>query len=285
MKNLLGRWGHQSVNHEEDIHLMDYWKLLVKRKKLVIGIPLVLIVIAFIVTFFMPRIYLVEAYFGINTPNLLSPKFIPNEKKPSLTRKELIKDLDHPNTEKLVRIFGEYSKEIKSLNFITDYITDAYRFKVKIKLAADHEKIPKVLKALQDYFPSIREYAQFKKETIKFLELELNEVKRLHKTYSEFSQLMEKALAFNQWKILTYFNLIEVIYNKEIEFRFKKQQIEDEIKKLNNLTNPIRLEEVIVSRYPLSPRALVVVAGVIGLFVGIFFAFVAEYRDALKGEQ
>jgi len=55
----------------DEVNLYDYWKVLVKRKKIFLGIFLLPLVIAIIVSLFMPRYYRGES--EITSPVISAP--------------------------------------------------------------------------------------------------------------------------------------------------------------------------------------------------------------------
>jgi len=58
--------------YEDEINLYDYWKVVVKRKKLIIGLFLISVVVAAIISLLMPKIYRGEATFKITAKGMVS---------------------------------------------------------------------------------------------------------------------------------------------------------------------------------------------------------------------
>lgn len=56
------------IIYSDEINLYDYWKILVKRKKIFLGIFLIPLVIAIIISLIMPRYYKGESEISIPAP-------------------------------------------------------------------------------------------------------------------------------------------------------------------------------------------------------------------------
>ena len=75
------------------------------------------------------------------------------------------------------------------------------------------------------------------------------------------------------------------LYQMDSTLRIKRQLLESVIKHLDNLQDTIRLEELTISRYHLSPRAIIVLAGITGFLIGFFLVFLLEYLERLKTQH
>ena len=135
---------------EEEITLYDYWEVLVKRKRIIIGIVLIPLVIVSIISLSVPRYYRGESEIS----NLLLPA-------PNIVK--LIGDVDDS---KKVKIFTKNSDAIRSVSIaLSEKSTD------KVNIIIDAKKadiIPQSLKDIIDYIndlPEIKEkIARIKEE-------------------------------------------------------------------------------------------------------------------------
>ena len=100
------------INSEEEINLYDYWKVLVKRKKILIGIFLVPLVIVTIVSLNLPRYYRGES--DISIPVLLVPNIpsvMPAPNIPSaITVPNIVRLIGNIDDTQKVKIFTNYSR-------------------------------------------------------------------------------------------------------------------------------------------------------------------------------
>jgi hypothetical protein len=102
---------------EDEINLYDYWKVVVKRKKILIGIFLVPLIILTIISFSMPRYYRGEA--EISDPVFPSPPsltiFPVFPASPASPASQIVKLIGTINDTKKFEIFTNNSDAIKSV--------------------------------------------------------------------------------------------------------------------------------------------------------------------------
>ena len=131
---------------EDEINLYDYWKVLVKRKKILIGIFLVPLVIVTIVSLSLPRYYRGES--EISIPALPAPNIPSVITAPNIVR--LIGNIDDSQK---VKIFANNSGAIKSvLISLPKKSTDKVNIIVDAKTA---DIIPQAFKDVFDYISNL----------------------------------------------------------------------------------------------------------------------------------
>ena len=136
---------------EEEINLYDYWKVLVKRKKVFIGIFLVPLVIVTIISLSLPRYYRGES--EISIPALPASNIPSVRTAPNIVR--LIGNIDDSQK---VKIFTNNPDAIESVSISLPKIsTDKVNIIVEAKTA---DVIPQAFNEILDYvnnLPEIKE--------------------------------------------------------------------------------------------------------------------------------
>jgi len=73
--------------YQDEINLYDYWKVVVKRKKLIIGLFLISLLVAAIINLLAPKVYRGEAIFEIAAKEIITGK---EKEKEIITAKEIV---------------------------------------------------------------------------------------------------------------------------------------------------------------------------------------------------
>ena len=270
---------------EEEVDLYDYWKVLVKRKKIFIGIFLVPLVIVIIISLILPRYYRGES--EITNPLISAPNIV-----------KLIGNID--DTQK-VKIFANNSGAIKSVAVsLPKKSTDKVIIIIDAK-AADF--IQQAFKDIFDYLsnlPEIKgEMTRIQAETdlkaqmlIEEADLKiqsLTEVKKANLIFlNQITDLMKK-------KQITLFNIINPadIIKKDadisIEINNLAQAKTDMLKKkeLNIKVTAGILGLPTITKQPSNAQIknIIILTGILSFFVGMFVVFFLDYIDRMKARK
>jgi hypothetical protein len=257
----------QNREYNDEINLYDFWKVIAKRKILIIGLFTVIVASTAIGSFLMPNIYRGEAVFLV----LMNSEVI--------TAKEIIYLIGNVDREKRLSIAPKSYLSIKCIKFKA--IRDS---KNKLVVTIDAKKvddIPRALSEVVDYLNNI----DIIKSTVS------REKAILLKQSAELSDLIKSApdllvtyhKLFRAGKLSTMgFNPIDI--NKKIgEIKVELLAVEQQLLRLNNGGIDI-VAQPYISSNRVSPKILlnVVVAGIISLLLGVLFAFLKESREKIK---
>jgi len=140
--------GNLGARQDDEINLYDYWKVLVKRKKILIGIFLVPLVIVTIVSLSLPRYYRGES--EMTVPALPAPNISSVITAPNIVR--LIGNIDDSQK---VKIFTNNPGAIKSVSVsLPKKSTDKVNITIDAQTA---EIIPLAFKDIYDYISNLPE--------------------------------------------------------------------------------------------------------------------------------
>jgi hypothetical protein len=269
---------------EEEINLYDYWKVLVKRKKVFIGICLVPVAIATIISLSLPRYYRGES--EIINPVIPPPNIV-----------SLIGDIDDA---KKVEIFKNTSDAIESV-LISLPITSTDKINISID-AKTADIIPQAFKDLLDY---IRDLPENKEEVTRIQrETELKTERISEDTDFKIKNLIEARKA----NLIFLNDLSDVIKKRKSPFvninpadlirkdgdlsleiinlqREKRAMMK--AKELNVKINVGRSGQVWITKQPSNKRIkqIIMITGLLSLFTGIFVIVLLEYIDRMKAGE
>jgi len=254
-----------NANTPDEINLMDYFQVLIKRKWLIILGTLMCIIVAAIISLLMPRIYRGEATFKIITKEIT-------------TARELVSVIGNLDGEKLKQVSPKtYNLLINSikLNTLRDSVD---KFQLIIE-AERVDEIPIAISIFVEYIdnnPLIRQSVGQDKERLLKQTEELSEViessKELVKTYDNL---------IKTGRLITIgFNPVDL--NKRIsDMKIEKLQVEQTLKRLKAIE---MIAQPYISSKPIKPkkRQNVMIAGVVGLLASIMLAFFMEFLEKNK---
>ena len=246
------------AKQDDEINLYDYWKVLVKRKKIFIGIFLVPLVIVTIVSLSLPRYYRGES--EISNPVIPAPNIV-----------NLVGDIN--DTQK-VKIFTNNPGAIKSaLISLSKKSTDKVNIVVDAKTA---DIIPQAFQDIYDYINNLPEIkqkiARIKEET---------DLKIEHLIEARDTNL----IFLNQIKFMMKNRQLSFISINPADLIKKDVDISLEIMNLQNVKATARiLRPLSITKQPSNSqiKKWIIIAGLLSLFAGIFVVFFLEYIDRMK---
>lgn len=277
---------NRSEDTEDKICLIDYWKLIVKRKKIIIGAPIVLMICALVAILIMPEIYSGVAYLRITVMEAPVTKVIPNGRKVQLlTAKGVIESVGYVDATKISRIFKLNADSIQSL-YMTDMVQRWDLIKVKIK-SNNANIIPEAIASLAEYIQNLDCIKNLPGQTIASIKFDIKEITLLLKKAEDKTKILKKKMLSMKKETSSTSSIrneINSLYVWQATLRIEQQRLEQEMKKFNQLTELVEVNDLNISRFPLSPRGVIIVAGFIGLLMGIFLLFFFEYIERINLE-
>jgi uncharacterized protein involved in exopolysaccharide biosynthesis len=256
----------QVKESSDEINLYDLWTVIVKRKRLIIGLFLIVVISTAIISFLMPKIYRGEAVLNV----------LPYE---AITPKEIIDTIGNIDKEKKAAMLPKTHSSVKNVKL--KVFKDS---KDKIGVIIDSkniDNIPKTLSELVDYL-----------NNISIVKLNVDEEKeRLEKKSTELSNVISAStgLLDTYHKLLKSEKLFPVGFNpidlnrKVADIKLERLAVEQAVLRLKDGGIGIA-SQLYISNKPVKPKKTVniISAGVASLFMGILLALFLEYVKKIK---
>lgn len=287
-KNMVdSKAGNFETDEYDEINLYDLWKVIVKRKKIIIAIFLISLLSATIYCFTVPKIYRLETYMKLYIPKdiitvkeVTAAKYMPKDiftVKEAMTAKEVVLIIGKIDDEKKVIIFPKTPDEITEAE-IVEMKGAIDKFKITIE-SSNRENLPAALHEMVTYIENIREI----KSTYEKIISEINERMKFVNEADKKSDFYIKAIEkkFNNAKSfpITLDPVTSII--KSIDLKMEKNRLEREHQNYK-LIQP--LGDPFISKEPVWPKKamIITIAGICSLIFGIFIVFIAEYFEGMK---
>ena len=260
---------NREYNDNDEINLYDLWKVIAKRKKLIIGLFIVIVVSTAIGSFLMPDIYRGKAVLFI----------IPSEE---ITAKEITDLIGKVDREKRLSIVPKSYPNVKDLKF--NNIKDSNN---KILVTIDAKKIDDIPRALSEVIDYLNNMDIIKSKISRSKAIALKQIEELSdliKTSPDLLSTSDKL--FKAGKLSTMgFNPID-ISKKIIDAKLELLGIEQQLSRLNKGGIEIAVQ-LYISNKRVSPKILlnVVAAGIFSLLLGVFLAIFIEYIGNIKNKN
>jgi len=268
---------------EDEINLYDYWKVIVKRKSLIIGLFLVAVLASAIISFLTSKIYRGEVILKLPAKELTSKELTSKE----LTSKELTsKEL---TSKELLSIIGKIDAE-KVKNFlpkthrlITSIKLDALKDSTdKLRLVIEAKNTDDISSAMTEFvgylnnFPLINRSVEEERQR---LLIQSEELSKVIKDSEEFAEIRKKLLREGKL-ILLGFNPVE-ISKRMSDLKIEKLGVEQSLQRPKSVEI---IEKPYILKNPVKPsiKKNIALAGTISLFIGIFLAFFMEYIEKMR---
>lgn len=263
--------GNFDTIRDDEINLSDIWKVLAKRKKVIIAIFVISLLSAAIYCFTASPIYRLEASAKLYMPkDIIAIKELP-------TAKDIASMLGKINSEKKAIIFPKTVDEVAEAK-IEDMRGTTDKFKITIE-SYNRENLPSSLKELLEYIENMREIKNDYRKIISEIDEKIKLVNEAVKKNDFQIKEIEKRL--HSSKLLPVgFNPVE-INNKIVDLKMEKHRLEQERQnyKLIQL-----LQDPFVSKDPVKPQKaiIMIIAGILSFMIGIVTVFIAEYLEGVK---
>jgi LPS O-antigen subunit length determinant protein (WzzB/FepE family) len=266
--------GNFGTIQADEINLYNLWKVIAKRKMIIIAIFLLSLLGATIYCFTAPPIYRLETYAKLYMPkDILTVKEFP-------TAKDVASIIGKVDLERKAIIFSNTSNEITDAKI--DEIKGATdKFRITIE-SHNRENLPAALQELIGYVENTREIKNDHEKIISEIDEKIKNVKEAVKKNDYQIKEIEKRL-FSSKLLPVGFNPVE-INNNIVALKMEKYRLEQERQNYK----PIQLlEDPFVSKYPVKPKkALIIIfAAICGLTLGIFIVLISEYYEGMRKKK
>ena len=258
--------------NDDVISLYDLWLVILKRKKLIIGLFLIVVISVTISSFRMPKIYRGDTVLRIPQFEIASSNISSNDLI------DLIGSIDKDRKAKMLPKTSALITDIK-LNASKDS-----RDKIVVVIdSIDKNAIVTATSELIDYINSI----DLVKSTVK------EEQEKLLKRTTELTSVLSasKEIFETYGKLLKAGKLVPIGFNPlELNKRISDISLEKQIteQSLQRLSAGVRTaRQVDIGNDPVKPRKKmnVVLSGAVGLFLGVFLAFFLEIIERIKNKK
>ena len=265
----------QNRGYDDEINLYDFWKVIAKRKILIVGLFIVIVGLTAIVSFRMPDIYRGDAGLLV----VLDPEGIVAKE---ITGKEITDLIGNVDREKRLSIVPKSYPNVNDLKFKS--LKDS---KNKIIVTIDAKKIDDIPKALLETIEYLNNMEIIKSETKREKDILLKKSAELSDIIKSSPDLLSTYHRLFRAGIISTigFNPIEV--NKRIsDIKVELLLIEQQLSRLNKGGVEIAAQPY-VSKHPISPKKLlnIIAAGIFSLVLGVFLAIFIEYVGNIKNKK
>ena len=255
---------------EDEINLYDYWKVIVKRKSLIIGLFLVAVLASAIISFLTSKIYRGEVILKLPAKELTSKELTSKE----LTSKELFSVIGKIDAEKILPTTHHLVSDVK-LNVLKDS-TDKLRLVIEAK---NTDALSQAAAEFVAYLNGIPLIKRFVEEERKRLLMQSEEIDKVIKGSDGLTRTYKKLLESGRL-IPVGFNPIE-LEKRVSDLKIERLVIEQGIKRLKGVE---MISSLNIPKNPVKPRIKknIALASITSLFAGIFLAFFMEYIEKVR---
>lgn len=265
----------QNEEYNDEINLYALWKVIAKRKTLIIGLFIVIVGLTSIGSFMMPNVYRGEAVLTL----LLDSKII----SPS----EITDVIGNIDRSKLSMMVPKSYSNVNSIKFKTiGKSKDISKDKLAVTIDAKKiDVIPGALSEVIGYLNNvdiIKDSVSRQKEILIMQKAELSDlIKNSPDLKATYYKLIEAGKLTT-----TQFDPID-IEKKIIDIKIGLLSIDQLILRLNKNRAFEIASQPHISNKPVGPKRLrnVILAGMISLFIGIFLSLFIEYIGSVKSRN
>ena len=267
----------EEEEEEEEIDLKDYLKIILKRKRLILGIGLTVTIITLLFSFFSPKVY------EISTSIEIGKSF--EELLPKNSIQEESNLLESPIQVK-TKIEEDVYKEIQEkFNLKVENPKNTNLILIKIE-SKNPEKDKKILEELnkiilEDHQKKLETQINTLSKKEKNIKTKISSLNREKEAIEERVKILE-AIPPQKRTLSEKFFLSESrekIEKKEQEINNLQEELLSLQKQIATLQPTKVLKEPTISKKPIKPNIILntICALLLGLFGGIFFAFAKEW--------
>jgi hypothetical protein len=248
---------------EQEINLYDYWKVLVKRKKVLIGTFLIPLVIVTAISLLQPRYYRGESEIV----------------KPPMPPEAIVSLLGNFDDARKVEAFINTPGAIKSvLMTVPKNPNDRVRVILESTTA---ESIPQAFQDLAQYISSLREYREEIERINKKYDLQLERLIEARKANLIFLDQIKDMM--NRRKLSVVVNPADLIkQDAELSLEIMNLQREREMMSTRGSWGPI---SITVQPSHVKIMQSLIFTGIVSLFAGICVVLFLEYMDRMKARE
>jgi capsular polysaccharide biosynthesis protein len=294
---------------DEEIDLYDYWRILVKRKNILIGVFFIPLVIVTIVSFSLPRYYrgqseiTIPVLLGTKEPNGKTEMTIPALPAPGLdsviTVPNIVRLIGNVDEAKKIIIFANNSSAIKSV-----VISIPKKTSDKIAVLVDAQKTGVIPQAFNDIVNFINMLPEIKEEIAQIeTDTDLKSQWLIEQTDAKIEKLVEAKKAnlifLNQITemmskrqiSIPYYNPSDLIIKDaalSLEAENLRQAKEGMMKKtLTAKMTAAKLGPLTITKHPSDKqiKQRIIITVIISLMVGIVLIFFLNYIERMKNAR
>lgn len=262
-----------NAKQEHEINLYDYWKVLVKRKKILLGIFFIPVILAVIIALIIPRYYR-----GISE--------MTNTIIPASNIVDLIGNIDDAKKNK---IFTNNSGAIKSvLISIPNKSTDKIKIIIDAKTA---DVIPKAINDILNYVDNLPEI----KDKLNTMNVEKNyKIKKLIEAKKANLIFLNYIIGVMKKKQLMFININPAdLIKRDADLCLEIKNLElvrsDVMKKkeLNVKVDVGILGPPLVTKQPSNAKIkqIIIITGILSIMAGVFIVFFLDYIERMKARE
>ncbi|MBI1811172.1 MAG: hypothetical protein HY035_10480 [Nitrospirae bacterium] len=260
---------------EDEINLYDYWKVIVKRKSLIIGLFLVAVLASAVISLSMPKIYRGELV--LKLPVLT----------PVLTAKELLVVIGKIDAEIILPTTHYLVSDVK-LDTLKDS-TDKLRLTIEAKNTNDISVAMTGFVAYLNNLSLIKEPVEREKEKVakrlKDIPRLIKNQSDLIKEYDSFAKMYDRKLEKGELSII---NLVPADFKQRaMDLDNTRRSLVEEAKEdMENITGVSLVGNPYIFKTPVSPniKKNIILAAVASLAAGILLAFLVEYIEKARNK-
>jgi len=268
---------------EDEINLYDYWKVIVKRKSLIIGLFLVAVLASAIISFLTSKIYRGEVILKLPAKELTSKELTSKElTSKELTSKELFSVIGKIDAEKILPTTHHLVSDVK-LNVLKDS-TDKLMLIIEAKNTDDISSAMTEFVGYLNNFPLINRSVEEERQRLLKQSEELSKViEQPNKLAEAYEKLLQAGKYVPMGFNLVGFNPVDV-RKKISDMKVEKFIIEQA---LNRPKGVEMIEKPYILKNPVKPsiKKNIILAGIASLFAGIFLAFLMEYVERIRKKE
>jgi uncharacterized protein involved in exopolysaccharide biosynthesis len=276
----------QNKEYCDEIYIYDLWKVIVKRRIVIIGLFLTIVISTAIVSLFMPKIYRGEVKLSVIDNNTLPTSDINGRNiliiKSAEDAKEIIDIMGSIDDEKKKIVLPQTYASVTSISLKP--LGDAKNKIVATIDAKSTESILVAISGLVDFLNNMENVKANLKAEKEVLVQRFVELSNIQKTGQDLLVAYNKLI--REGKITAIgFNPLELSKNL-VDIKNEKLLVEQALSRLKNgRIQIITLPDIFTK--PVSPKISqnVFVAGILSLFFGIALAFLIEYIEKIKNTR
>ena len=262
----------------DEIDLMDYVKVLIKRKWLILVIFFGAAIVAGVFSFLMPKVYKIDALLEIGQmvekrETVEAPRQVVEKIEGDVYGIFVREKLEIPKTE-YPKIKAENPKDTRLIMLMIE--------------SAKPEDAKNILEEINNLI--LAEHQEKIKVKRELIEKDIERIKIKVASFQEEKKNLEAKVEALQ-KVLPYQETPGsqfALFDTKEKLEAKKQEIENLYLQINSLERSLEdiqstkiVKSPTISEKPVKPRPAlnIVIAGVLGLFIGIFLAFGKEWWE------
>jgi capsular polysaccharide biosynthesis protein len=269
---------------DDEINLYDLWRVLVKRKGLIIAVFLVAVISAAVISSIMPKIYQGETVLVISKEDITVSKDMPTNniaKLQELIPASVLISMISPITKEKIRMISPQNSD----SIVNVKPVELKGSTDKFNLIVESTNPGEIKDFVKDFVVYLNNHSVIRKsveECRAHCTRRLVELTKVIDQSEMIKKRYEKMLTDGK---LTVLGFSPVSLEKQVaDLKIEKFCLEERLKSASGIDFA---NGMTVSDRPIRPRIKmnIVLAGLASLFIGIFLAFFLEFIKKMKGKS